>query len=140
MNRFKVLFNIALIFFGIHLTSTHSKLIYNINPDGYTYADTIINVDTAGNKELIISQIKPKFRFSEIKSHNPQQEDLILSIIWALSFSFITISLIKIIEVQTTHFFMYMLPFIYFAVLDGFGILLYYNTPLESQLFFSLLT
>lgn len=100
----KVIKLIGLIFLAVHLFFTHARLLYHVNPE-------------------ISSKIKDLgFSFSMVN------EGFILSLIFALAYSVITITIILIYS-ETWQKYIYM---IIVALLDGFGVYIYYNINLGA--------
>lgn len=95
---------IGLIFLAVHLFFTHARLLYHVNPE-------------------ISSKVKDLgFSFGLVN------EGFILSLIFALAYSVITITIILIYS-ETWQKYIYM---IVVAFLDGFGVYIYYNINLGS--------
>lgn len=97
---------IGLIFLAVHLFFTHARLLYQVNPE-------------------ISSKIKDLgFSFGLVN------EGFILSLIFALAYSIITIAIILIYsEIWQKYIYM-----IIVALLDGFGVYIYYNINLGSAI------
>lgn len=105
----KLLRFIALIFLSIHLFTVHSKLIFHANPD-----------NLSGHQAF---------------SYLNLSEQMIISVIISLSYSVITVILIMLLSNLKK---IYILFIIWFAILDGIGVFIYYYYPERLALFSSI--
>ncbi len=111
-------FNISLLFLAIHLFGVHSKLLYHINPD----------TESIGI-----------FSFLDMSEPN------IISMLFALAYSLITVLIIKIVQIESVRIFYRFSPFLLFGILDALGVLIYYYVDMQnfqtiSAIYYSLYT
>jgi len=99
-----VLLMVALCFLAIHLFGTHSRLLYRLNTV-WTHGDAT------------------PFSFVHLN------ETGIVSIISAIAYSVMTAIILKLFNFTLKSFAIIVAPF---AILDFFGILIYYNTTMEN--------
>lgn len=100
MDRKEFYLNIALASLAIHLFATNSRLLFHMNPDSMLSRNV--------------------FDFTKISI------DSVLSMVFALSYSIMTVMVIKLIKLPFGKIWTFSL-ISYFAVIDGVGVYIYYN-------------
>jgi hypothetical protein len=100
MRKRIVLLNVGIISLAIHLFFTNAKLLYHMNPDSVSNGNV--------------------FDFIRVNSEQ------IMAMIFSLTYSIMTVIVLKVIDLPVKK--RYILSLIlYFALLDGLGVYIYYN-------------
>lgn len=115
MRRFSE--GMLLAFLAMHLFSTNVKLLFHINPDmdmiwdGYDW-------------------VEPLFKWREIFS----SEYALSSAIYALAYSVMTVYIILLMDIGSKLKGLRFMLILYFGLLDGLGVLLYYKITLRGDI------